>query len=295
MIVDILSWISIGIGAAFVVVGGLGLIRMPDLFTRLHAASVADSAGAGFILLGLMLQAGLSLTSLKLVLNLRVPGVHRADRRACARPRGAARRHPAVDPQAQGPRAIEIYVDILLLVLLVAAALIVVSLRNLLAAALVLGIYSLVMALLWVVLDAVDVAFTEAAVGAGVTTVFMLLAIAATGRHEKIAHRRPWLPILASLAVGGLLIYGTMDLPAFGDPQAPAQQHVGPHYIEQGEAETGVPNIVTAVLASYRGFDTLGEVTVIFTAGIGVLLMLGITRRRRRADEGDDAYTGERE
>ena len=68
MIVDILSWISIGIGSVFVMVGGLGLIRMPDLFTRLHAASVADAAGAGFILLGLMLQAGLSLTSFKLVL-----------------------------------------------------------------------------------------------------------------------------------------------------------------------------------------------------------------------------------
>ena len=68
MIVDIISWISIGIGAAFVMVGGLGLVRMPDLFTRLHAASVADTAGAGFILLGLMLQAGLSLTSFKLVL-----------------------------------------------------------------------------------------------------------------------------------------------------------------------------------------------------------------------------------
>ncbi len=68
MIVDILSWIAIGIGAAFILVGGLGLIRMPDFFTRLHATSVADTAGAGFILLGLMLQAGLSLTSFKLVL-----------------------------------------------------------------------------------------------------------------------------------------------------------------------------------------------------------------------------------
>ena len=56
-----------------------------------------------------------------------------------------------------------------------------------------------------------------------------------------------------------------------------------------------MPNIVTAVLASYRGFDTLGEVTVIFTAGIGVLLMLGITRRRRRAEDSDDADTGDRE
>ena len=193
-----------------------------------------------------------------------------------------------MDPQqARGPRAIDIYVNILLLALLVAAALVVVSLRNLLAAALVLSIYSLVMAALWVVLDAVDVAFTEAAVGAGVTTVFMLLAIAATDRHEKITHRKPWLPILASLVVGGLLIYGTLDLPAFGDPEAPAQRHVAPHYLAHGEAETGVPNIVTAVLASYRGFDTLGEVTVIFTAGMGVLLMLGVARRRRRASERD--------
>lgn len=68
MIVDTLSWIAIGIGAAFILVGGLGLIRMPDFFTRLHATSVADTAGAGFILLGLMFQAGLSLTSFKLVL-----------------------------------------------------------------------------------------------------------------------------------------------------------------------------------------------------------------------------------
>ena len=68
MIVDILSWISIGIGAAFILVGGLGLVRMPDVFTRLHASSVADTAGAGFILLGFMFQAGLSLTTLKLVL-----------------------------------------------------------------------------------------------------------------------------------------------------------------------------------------------------------------------------------
>ncbi|MDE0388889.1 MAG: monovalent cation/H(+) antiporter subunit G [Rhodospirillales bacterium] len=68
MIVDILSWISIGIGAAFVMVGGLGLVRMPDVFTRLHASSVADTAGAGFILLGFMFQAGLSLNALKLVL-----------------------------------------------------------------------------------------------------------------------------------------------------------------------------------------------------------------------------------
>ncbi len=156
-------------------------------------------------------------------------------------------------------------------------------LRNLLASAMVLGIYSLLMAALWVVLDAVDVAFTEAAVGAGVTTVLMLLAIALTGREEKRTRIKPWLPLAVSLTTAGLLVYATLGMPAFGIADAPAQLHVAPYYLQQGESETGVPNVVTAILASYRGFDTLGEVTVIFTAGMGVLVLLsGATRRRKR-------------
>ncbi len=155
-------------------------------------------------------------------------------------------------------------------------------LRDLLASAMVLGIYSLLMAALWVVLDAVDVAFTEAAVGAGVTTVLMLLAIALTGREEKRGRARPWLPLAVTLATAGLLVYATLGMPAFGVADAPAQVHVAPYYLQRGEAETGVPNVVTAVLAAYRGFDTLGEVTVIFTAGMGVLVLLGSASRRRR-------------
>ncbi len=93
---------------------------------------------------------------------------------------------------------------------------------------------------------------------------------------------RPWLPLATSLGTAGLLIYATLGMPIFGDANAPAQLHVAPYYLLQGEAETGVPNIVTSVLAAYRGFDTLGEVTVIFTAGMGVLVLLtGATRRRR--------------
>ncbi len=155
-------------------------------------------------------------------------------------------------------------------------------LRDLLASVMVLGIYSLLMAGLWVVLDAVDVAFTEAAVGAGVTTVLMLLAIAFTDRVEKRSHFRPLMPLAVSLATAGLLIYATLGMPNFGAIDAPAHVHVGPYYLESGETETGVPNVVTAVLASYRGFDTLGEVTVIFTAGMGVLALLGGAYRRRR-------------
>lgn len=65
--VDLLSMILIGIGSFFIVVGALGLIRMPDVFTRMHAASVIDTVGAGFLLLGLMLQAGFTLVTWKLV------------------------------------------------------------------------------------------------------------------------------------------------------------------------------------------------------------------------------------
>ena len=64
---------------------------------------------------------------------------------------------------------------------------------------------------------------------------------------------------------------------AAGDPEAPAHRHVADRYIADAPRETGVPNIVTVVLASYRGFDTLGEVMVIFTAGIGVLLACLLT------------------
>ncbi|WP_326848261.1 hydrogen gas-evolving membrane-bound hydrogenase subunit E [Solemya velum gill symbiont] len=73
-------------------------------------------------------------------------------------------------------------------------------------------------------------------------------------------------------------------MPHYGDPDAPVQQHVAPRYINDSPNEVGVPNMVTSVLASYRGFDTLGEVAVIFTAGIAVMVLL-MNRRRRSPDE----------
>ena len=73
---------------------------------------------------------------------------------------------------------------------------------------------------------------------------------------------------------GGLLIYGTYGLPPFGASDTPIHTHVSVQYLERSISETGVPNVVTSVLASYRGFDTLGEVIVVFTAAIGVLSIL---------------------
>ncbi len=153
--------------------------------------------------------------------------------------------------------------------------------HNLFVVVMLSGIYSLISAGLFVTLDAVDVAFTEAAVGGGIATVLMLGTLALTVDREKTGRGNLQLaPLIAVVATGALLIYATLDMPSFGDPDAPIHQHVAPEYINESPKTTGVPNIVTAVLASYRGYDTMGELTVIFTAGIGVMLILGAARRR---------------
>lgn len=169
-------------------------------------------------------------------------------------------------------------VDIVLLGFLAVTALAVVRLRNLFAIVMLTGIYSLLSAALFVSLDAVDVAFTEAAVGAGITTVLMLGTLVLTSSEEKARDRRTILPLIVVTVTGAALIYGTLDMPAFEDPNAPIHTHVAPRYLEETPDKIGVPNVVTAVLASYRGYDTLGETTVIFTAGVGVLLLLGMGR-----------------
>ncbi|MGE5254823.1 MAG: hydrogen gas-evolving membrane-bound hydrogenase subunit E [Planctomycetaceae bacterium] len=81
-------------------------------------------------------------------------------------------------------------------------------------------------------------------------------------------------PFLIVLLTGGLLIYGTQGMPPWGDPDSPASLHVSPRYIEKTVEETATPDMVTSVLADYRGYDTLGETTVIFTAGLSCLLLL---------------------
>ncbi len=80
---------------------------------------------------------------------------------------------------------------------------------------------------------------------------------------------------------GGLLLYGTADLPDWGDPNSPAGTHLSPHYIEKALEETDVPNLVTAVLADYRGYDTMFELVVVFCAGLACLLLLRDYTRKR--------------
>lgn len=162
-----------------------------------------------------------------------------------------------------------------LLTLLIVTALGIVRARNLFGAVMLSSMFSLQLAAMFFILDAADVALTEAAVGAGITTVLFLGALALTDDYERRWSRYSGLAFVVLATAALLLMYTAFEKPRFGDPNAPAHQHVAAWYLEHTPELVGVPNVVTAVLASFRGYDTLGELFVILTAGIGVLFILG--------------------
>ena len=152
--------------------------------------------------------------------------------------------------------------------------------RSLFGVVVLASIYSFLMATVLVVLDAVDVAMTEASVGAGISTVLLLAALHLIKTLELRPTKTSILPLLASLATGAVVVWGALALPPFGAADSPIHRHVVPRYVERSLEETNVPNLVSSILADYRGYDTLGETTVIFAAGIGALALLGGPRRR---------------
>jgi multicomponent Na+:H+ antiporter subunit B len=182
---------------------------------------------------------------------------------------------------------------IFLLTLLVITALAIVRSESLFTAVILTGIFSLLMAANFFLLDAADVALTEAAIGAGISTVLFLGALALTGRRERGDSTNRLLALGVVTVTTLIIIYATFDKPRLGDPQAPVQQHVGPWYLEKTPELIDIPNAVTAVLGSFRGYDTLGEVFVVFTAGIGVLFLLSASTGRRREEPESTIETDE--
>lgn len=172
-----------------------------------------------------------------------------------------------------------------LLSLLVITALAIIRTEDLFVAVMLTSIFSLLMAANFFILDAADVALTEAAVGAGITTVIFLSALALTGHKEKrrLGGRKIALGTVGVLSL--LIIYATFDKPRLGDPEAPVHQHVAPWYLEKTPEYIEIPNVVTAILGSFRGYDTLGEVFVVFAACIGVLFILSARPSRHTSDE----------
>jgi len=168
-----------------------------------------------------------------------------------------------------------------LFVFLVVIAMTIARVKNLFVAVMLTGIFSLLSAGLFTVLDAVDVAFTEAAVGAGISTVLMLLTLDLTTEEETEPIAPSIFPLVVALCTGGAMVYATQDMPKFGDPTSAVHQHpLADHFINVAlRHEMEVPNMVTSVLGSYRAYDTLGETAVVFTAAVAVWLLLKGRRR----------------
>ena len=150
--------------------------------------------------------------------------------------------------------------------------------KDTLSVIVVFAAYSLGMALFYAFLLAPDVAMTEAAIGAGVTTLLLILTLAKTVREEgDRLVERPSPPVVVVFGALLVVLLGTIgEFPVVGDEGAMAwaNPEVTQRYLEQAYEDTGVTNAVTAVLAGYRGFDTFGEAVVVFAAAVAALVVL---------------------
>ena len=177
--------------------------------------------------------------------------------------------------QSVGITPLEISLFVFILITAVLTALF----RDVLASIVIFAAYSLGLAVLYTFYRAPDVGLTEAAIGAGITTIFLLLTIAKTTRPATDELFEPINgPAVGVCGVFALVVGSTLlAFPAVGDPNSPVMTNpdVTVHYIEQSYAETGAENAVTSVLAAYRGFDTFGEAVVVFAAGVSSLIVLG--------------------
>lgn len=194
-----------------------------------------------------------------------------------------------------------IALELVLAGFLLITALLVAVLRDPIEATAVFAAFSLGLAVVWGLLAAPDVALTEAAVGAGVMVILLLIAVARTewepstiGRERLASFQGPNLrAILVVATVSIPLLYSVTSFPDIGDPNAPAVDQVGPtgepspyhHYVGETAEALDLPNAVALVLAVFRNLDTLGEVVVAFTAVIGVLIVLDRTRITARRNQ----------
>ncbi|MDA0762940.1 MAG: DUF4040 domain-containing protein [Proteobacteria bacterium] len=177
---------------------------------------------------------------------------------------------------------IELIINAFLVTLMLGIAMSLLRTRSVIFTVILTSAYSLIAALMFITLDAVDVAFTEAAVGAGISTILFLAAMAYLPREEEKRINSQLIPALSCIVLGAILIWCSFDLPEIGLASSPIHLHLAPDYIIGSKNDIGIPNVVTSILASYRGYDTFGEVIVIFTAGIAVLTLLQNVKKDKK-------------
>ena len=176
----------------------------------------------------------------------------------------------------------ELIINAFLVTLMMGIAISLLKTRSVIFTVILTSAYSLVAALMFITLDAVDVAFTEASVGAGISTILFLSAMAYLPKEEEQNLNSQFFPAISCIVLGAILIWCSYDLPEIGLATAPIHLHIVPDYILGSKNDIGIPNIVTSILASYRGYDTFGETVVVFTAGIAVLALLKNTTTSKK-------------
>ena len=177
-------------------------------------------------------------------------------------------------------------VDYVLWAVLLVVAVAVTFSRDLIKSLVYLAIFSLITAGLYMSMEAPDVAITEAAIGAAISTLFFLAALQIVGTGEN--SQRHYVVAAATLLTASFIFMclAIIEMPLYADPDSPATIYLADYYLQNSVPETGVTNVVTSVLASYRGFDTLGEVYVILAAGISVLLILPLNMWNKSSAKG---------
>lgn len=168
----------------------------------------------------------------------------------------------------------ELIINAFLVTLMLGIAISLLRTRSIIFTVILTSAYSLIAALMFITLDAVDVAFTEASVGAGISTILFLAAMGYLPKEEEKSINNQFIPGMSCIILGAVLIWCSFDLPEIGIASAPIHLHLVPDYILGSQNDIAIPNIVTSILASYRGYDTFGETVVIFTAGVAVLALL---------------------
>ncbi len=179
----------------------------------------------------------------------------------------------------------ELIINAFLVTLMMGIAISLLKTRSVIFTVILTSAYSLVAALMFITLDAVDVAFTEASVGAGISTILFLSAMAYLPKEEEQNLNSQFFPAISCIVLGAILIWCSYDLPEIGIASAPIHLHIVPDYILGSKNDIGIPNIVTSILASYRGYDTFGETIVVFTAGIAVLALLKDTTTSKKKNQ----------
>ncbi len=151
--------------------------------------------------------------------------------------------------------------------------------KSLLETVIINSIFSLLISLSYLLMDAPDVAMTEVALGSCLSTCVFLSFLSRLPLFQKFDGKyetKPTRLISSSLVCAIFIIVFTflgIELPEYGYDNSPLHTNITKYYIEHTKEDIGVPSFVAAILASYRGYDTLGETIVVLIAGISVLLL----------------------